>query len=115
MLLEKIERDTDVFGTDWILPDLSRLVERQIEKPRLLAMHSERLDPRHCFGLTDPALDRLHFLCIDLTRNLCRKKGLDLLDESPCVGVGLREIAIESSQEIHISPHLMIEHGDVAG
>src|SRR5688572_24097065 len=115
MLLEKLERDTNVFGTDWILTDFSRLVERQVEKPRLLAVHAERLDPRHRFSFADAALDGLHFLGIDLTRNLRREKSLHFLDEPAGIGVRLREIAIEPSQEIHISPHLMIEHRNVAG
>ena len=115
VLLEKLESDANVLGSDWILPDLSCLIERQVKEARLVAIHSERLDTGDGLRFANSALDILYFLDVDLSRHLCLEERFDSVDELAGFRVALREVAVEPAKEVDIAADLVIEDRNVAG
>ncbi len=114
VLLEQLESDADVFRTDRILVHFSGLIERKIEKARLLALHSETSRCRDGLRFADRALHHLHWERIDLPLLLEARSSSTALISAPHRCVVEIEVGPKRRKEIGVAAHLVIEDGDVA-
>ena len=113
-LAQQICDNAHIGGTDWILAHLACLIERQIEKARVAARESHDFNAAHRFRLADDAFDVLHFGNVDLTRMFGLEELVDELRKLAHRAAAADALLIQTFEKVHISPHIVIEDGDVA-
>src|SRR6185437_2129409 len=109
-LVEKRADDADVGRSDGILANLSRSIERQVEKARIAHGESKDLDAAHGCGLADVALDVLYVRRVHVAGLLVGEEIADALHEVRGVVPRLVAIACEPRQKIEIAAHVVVEH-----
>ena len=111
---QQIGDDAHVGGTDRILAHLACLIKRQVEKARVAARESHDFNAAYRFRLADDAFDVLHFGNVDLSSVFRLEKLVDELRELAYCAAVADALLIETFEEVHVSPHIVIEDGDIS-
>ena len=113
-LHEEVAHDGHVPLADRTLPHLAGLVKRQVQEPRRITGQPDGLKRRDRFGLANGPLEVLDERGVYLSRRLPRQARLHV----PVHRGGPRFIQAQAPRaaldEIEVTPHVVIEHGNVA-